>query len=636
MSTSSAEQSSLRPVLPFQLGRFTLCRELGAGGMATVYLARMQLAAGLDRLVALKTIHAHLAKEPVFIDMFLDEAKIASLINHPNVCSVYDFGEVGGTYFLAMEYLLGEPLFDVINTIAERDDEDLRRAGPFLAARIIADACEGLHAAHTLVSPEGKRLEVVHRDVSPQNLVVTYDGSVKVVDFGCAKALERVTQTNTGMMKGKVSYAAPEQLRAEPLDARVDVFALGICLWEFLTLRQLFRRETAIQTAMAVLQEPIPRATEGAPWVPEELADIAEKALARDPNERYQSARELGRALRSFIASSGVPFESAEVAEWMRHLFASRHEEKRALVAEVEAMELSKVAPVARTSTPSARESEAAAGAIANEKTKLAKSTSKPQPVPRSEPPPPPDDDEPVELPTRTGRYVAMIVLLLALIGGGTYAFFRYEPQILAALGMAPAQAPAGEPAEPELPEPASDEGAATEGGAADEGATQAAVPVATVEAHEAAHASAQVAPPSSAPQEGSSAERDRAPHAGAQAAARGRSSAARDREQEAPPAAGTPSPAPVQASATLDFSRGRVRVEATGGGWATVVHEGRELGRTPLTTQLPVGTQQLTLLPYGRGPGRTVTVNVEWGATAYASINVPERRGTEDWGNPY
>src|SRR5690606_35389321 len=119
---------------------------LGAGGMATVYLSRMRLAAGLERLVALKTIHSHLAKEPVFVDMFLDEAKIASLISHPNVCSVYDFGEVNGTYFLAMEYLLGEPLFDVINTIAEREDEDLRKAAPFLAARIIADACEGLHA----------------------------------------------------------------------------------------------------------------------------------------------------------------------------------------------------------------------------------------------------------------------------------------------------------------------------------------------------------------------------------------------------------------------------------------------------------------------------------------------------------
>ncbi|MCZ7682770.1 MAG: protein kinase [Sandaracinaceae bacterium] len=143
MTTSPAEQSSLRPALPFQLGRFTLCHELGAGGMATVYLSRMRLAAGLERLVALKTIHSHLAKERTFVDMFLDEAKIASLINHPNVCSVYDFGEVHDTYFLAMEYLLGEPLFDVVNAMAEREEEELRQAGPFLAARIIADACEG-------------------------------------------------------------------------------------------------------------------------------------------------------------------------------------------------------------------------------------------------------------------------------------------------------------------------------------------------------------------------------------------------------------------------------------------------------------------------------------------------------------
>ncbi len=139
-SSRAESEPSLHPTLPFQLGRFTLCRELGAGGMATVYLSRMRLAAGLERVVALKTIHSHLAKEQTFVDMFLDEAKIASQISHPNVCSVFDFGEVNGTYFLAMEYLAGEPLIDVINAIAAQQDEDLLAALPFLAARILADA----------------------------------------------------------------------------------------------------------------------------------------------------------------------------------------------------------------------------------------------------------------------------------------------------------------------------------------------------------------------------------------------------------------------------------------------------------------------------------------------------------------
>ncbi|HEY8428104.1 MAG TPA: serine/threonine-protein kinase, partial [Sandaracinaceae bacterium] len=181
--------------------------------MATVYLARMELAAGLDRLVALKTIHPHLAREKAFIDMFLDEARIASLISHPNVCAVHDFGEVSGVYYLAMEHLIGEPLFDVINRLVDRFDE-VRDVLPYIAARVIADGCEGLQAAHTARGPDGRRLEIVHRDVSPQNLFVTYDGAVKVVDFGCAKAAQRIAHTSTGVMKGKVGYAAPEQLRA--------------------------------------------------------------------------------------------------------------------------------------------------------------------------------------------------------------------------------------------------------------------------------------------------------------------------------------------------------------------------------------------------------------------------------------
>ncbi|MCZ7682769.1 MAG: hypothetical protein M5U28_29835 [Sandaracinaceae bacterium] len=177
-----------------------------------------------------------------------------------------------------------------------------------------------------------------------------------------------------------------------------------------------------------------PRATDGAPWVPEGLAEIAAKALARDPGERYASAREMGRALRGFIASSGVSFESAEVADWMRHLFEDRHGEKRAVVAAVEAMELSKIAPVAKAA-PIEEEAPAGAATIANEKTKLAKTASKPQPLPTA-PAAPDDDDEPVRLPTRTGRYAVAVLALLALAGGGAFAFFRYEGPIRAALGM--------------------------------------------------------------------------------------------------------------------------------------------------------------------------------------------------------
>src|SRR5690606_14193948 len=283
--------------------------------------------------------HPHLAREKAFVDMFLDEARIASHVGHPNVCSVHDFGELGGVYYLAMEYLLGEPLFDVINRLVDRFDE-VRDVLPFVAARVIADACEGIHAAHTARGPDGTRLHIVHRDVSPQNLFITYEGSVKVVDFGCAKAAQRVAHTSTGVMKGKVGYAAPEQLRSDDVDARADVWALGVCLWEALTLSPLFTKETAMKTAMSVLEDEVPLASDDRSWIPEQVARIASKALERDKSRRYASAREMGRDLRKFIADSGYTLESAELAEWMDFLFEDRHEEREAQARRVREMDI--------------------------------------------------------------------------------------------------------------------------------------------------------------------------------------------------------------------------------------------------------------------------------------------------------
>jgi serine/threonine-protein kinase len=345
-----------RRALPAELGRYVLLEELGSGGMASVYLGKMRLTGGLERLVAVKTIHDHLAHQPSFVDMFLDEASIATQITHPNVCSVHDFGEVGGTYYLAMEYLVGEPLSEVVRRLQDgAAEEGVADVLPFLAARVVADACEGLHAAHETRGTRGQRLEVVHRDVSPQNLFVTYDGAVKVVDFGCAKAIQRITQTSAGIFKGKVAYAAPEQLKIEPLDARTDVWALGVCLWEALTLRRLFKREAPMATARAVLSEPIPRADDVEPSVPPELADVAQRALARDPMDRYQSAREMGRDLRRFIARWGAVFESAELAEWMEYLFDERRTRLLRRVEEVEASLGSQVVATGPAAAPQAR-----------------------------------------------------------------------------------------------------------------------------------------------------------------------------------------------------------------------------------------------------------------------------------------
>jgi len=213
-----------------RLGRFELLMEISHGGMATLYLARMSGPQSFEKLVAVKRIHDHLAKERQFVEMFFDEARIAARIEHPNVASIFDLGEMDGIFYLAMEYVHGENLKDVIR-------ESIRQhiAIPWtIIVTIVAEAARGLHAAHELKNSEGRLLGVVHRDVSPQNIVVSYDGHVKVIDFGVAYAAERVTHTEEGSVKGKLAYMSPEQVAGEPVDRRSDIFSLGIVLHEAL------------------------------------------------------------------------------------------------------------------------------------------------------------------------------------------------------------------------------------------------------------------------------------------------------------------------------------------------------------------------------------------------------------------
>lgn len=618
---------SLGPTLPYKMGRFTLCREIGAGGMATVYLSKMRLAAGIERLVAVKTIHSHLAKEQTFLDMFLDEAKIASHISHPNVCAVYDFGDVGGIYYISMEYLVGEPLIDFVNEIVTQRDDDILEAVPFLAARIIADAAEGLHAAHTLRGSDGQPLHVVHRDVSPQNIFVTYEGSVKVVDFGCAKALERVTQTNTGIMKGKVSYASPEQLQGGEVDARLDVFALGVCLWEALTLRQLFRRENAIMTAKAVLEDDIPRADEEAEWVPKELADICEKALQRDAEKRFGSAREMGRALRSFIAGAGTTFESAEVAEWMAALFPDRHTATLRRLSEVKALDVSMVGPVPGGDD----DDDDDPAAIADAPTKLAKtqsSAARQNVWELSQP----EDLDPVVLPTRSRAWITALVILALLVGAGAYAWFGQRAAVEEALGIGT------EPATEEIAAPPDDSITDVEPAVPDDAPDEATPEEAPEASPDEATPDVEEGSPDEAPtEEASSGRRRRGSSEEASSSRRSRrgssettTESAEPAEAAAPAEGGEPENV-VRPTATLDFSQGAVSVRTTAG-WAMVFHGSRRLGRTPLRVNLPVGEQRLRILPMGEEPAREVTVTVEWGATAQIRVPIDE----SSFGNPY
>lgn len=312
------------------LGRYRLCSELASGGMATVFLASAGSSNAFSRLVALKRIHAHLAKDPDFIEMFLDEARVASRISHPNVCAVFDFGQLDGSYFIAMEYLMGETFF----AVSKRLNRNLGPNWFCYVAEIFAQAGEGLHAAHELRDDEGTSLDVVHRDVSPQNLFLTYAGCTKVVDFGIARCAGRSShQTQPGTIKGKFAYIAPEQIRCQQVDRRCDVWALGVTLWEMLTGRRLFRGANDLETLQAVLSAPIAPPSTIRGEVPLGLDAIVLRALERDVEARYQTAHELSRALREFIVAHGLLLDHHDVQAWVGGLFEDRQREKQALVA---------------------------------------------------------------------------------------------------------------------------------------------------------------------------------------------------------------------------------------------------------------------------------------------------------------
>jgi len=314
------------------LGRYVLCFEIADGGMATVHLARTESASGFDRLVALKIIHPHLAKQQEFVEMFLDEAKIAARIIHPNVCSVFDFGEQDGTYFLAMDYLVGETVNRVARAVWKRPELAQRPGTLRVFARLIAEASEGLHAAHEARGDDGQLLGVVHRDVTPQNLFVGYDGSLRVVDFGVALAVGRSHHTAIGTLKGKYPYMSPEQVtQRDDIDRRSDVWGLGVCLWEMLSGKRLFRQTSEFETLKAVTEATLPRPSTMNPRVPAALDDIVMKALTRDRSKRFSSARELSKALSNAIAALGGATAS-DVAELMEELFSKEKAEREVLM----------------------------------------------------------------------------------------------------------------------------------------------------------------------------------------------------------------------------------------------------------------------------------------------------------------
>jgi len=303
-----------------RIGRYDLLYRFATGGMADIYLARLSGEEGVERLMAVKVIHSHLVSEREFVKMFIDEARLASRISHPNVATTFELGRVGGTHFIVMEYVDGESVGALIRNTS---------LSPSYAARIISDAAAGLHAAHELRGPDGQLLNVVHRDVSLSNILISYQGAVKIVDFGVARARGSLHEmSNT--FKGKFGYTSPEQLLTpQGVDRRTDIFALGVVLFEMTTRRRLFKAPTAAETVERVVRGPLPRPSEIVEDFPPELERIIMRALARPAGNRQQTALELHEELEQFIASSGSPVPTSALGKMMQSVFADRIVEKR-------------------------------------------------------------------------------------------------------------------------------------------------------------------------------------------------------------------------------------------------------------------------------------------------------------------
>jgi eukaryotic-like serine/threonine-protein kinase len=317
----------MKAIVPRCVGRYCIGPEIASGGMATVRLGQLEGPGGFRKLVAIKQLNPDLGAEPGLSAILAQEAQLNSAISHPNVVSIFDVLEHDGELMLVMDYVNGETLAHLLREARKQAQE----VPVSVAARMLNDVLHGLHAAHTATNVEGEPLRIVHRDVSPQNIMIGVDGVARVLDFGVAKADLSASYTAPGHVKGKLAYMAPEQVRQQAVDARTDVFAAGIVLWEALSGHRLFVGGTASQVASHLLSGPIPLLGARRDDIGPELERVLQKALARAPGERHSSARDFAEALEA----SGKLASRAEVAAWIRRLAGTGLEQRARLCAEL-------------------------------------------------------------------------------------------------------------------------------------------------------------------------------------------------------------------------------------------------------------------------------------------------------------
>jgi eukaryotic-like serine/threonine-protein kinase len=314
-------------VTEIRIGRYRLFHRIGSGGMASVYLGRLSGEKGFARLVAVKRLHPHCASDPKLVEGLVREARIVSRIRHPNVVAVLDVLTEGEESCLVLEYVHGETL----HRLVQESVAQARRVDPAIIARIAIDVLEGLHAAHEARDEAGNPLHVVHRDVSPHNVIIDSSGSARLVDFGIAKVLARPQTTQTGQLKGKLSYMPPEQIDGRDVGRLADIWAVGVIVWELITLERLFEADTAAQVIFKVLSGEIPGPSSVAPCDPT-LESVVMRCLERDPTRRFATARDAAIGIESAVR----PASSRDVSEWLRELAGPSLKQRESWLKEVE------------------------------------------------------------------------------------------------------------------------------------------------------------------------------------------------------------------------------------------------------------------------------------------------------------
>lgn len=418
------------------LGRYEILMPVAQGGMAAVWAARMVGSRGFQKIVAIKTMLPGLSDDPEFEAMFLDEARLASRIRHPYVAEILDLGDDNGMLYLVMEWVNGETLFVLNRSAKEKGGFPL----PILL-RMLSSICAGLHAAHEMRDDEGRPLGLVHRDVNPANIMISYDGIVKVVDFGVAKATARVSITRVpGMLKGKAHYMAPEQVRGEPLDRRVDIFSLGILMYVMITGRHPFKAATDKQTMDNIVSAvPVP-IFKLVPSARHDLVTVVMRALAKDPAKRWSDCAEMQRAIDQISNSIDAAVTDGDVAKFVRGVMGGQSEKRRAdLAAAIQAADARGAAIVEppasrrrdeppssmrRGGAPSSRGAslEGIIPVSLEDDTSGSSADLPPLSIRADVPPLPPSPAPLVHAPRRRSNTWIVLVLLVVLLGAGTFA----------------------------------------------------------------------------------------------------------------------------------------------------------------------------------------------------------------------